>query len=61
MIWIGIMPQVFLRPAAPAIEHSARAAREAFADRMSILPQATAAESIVAASHPSLPSSPATP
>lgn len=61
VIWIGIMPQTFLRPAAPAIEQSARAAREAFADRMSLLPQATAAESIIAASPPSLPPTPSTP
>ncbi len=61
VIWIGIMPQVFLRPAAPAIEQSARAAREAFADRMTLLPQATASESIIAASPPSLPPTASTP
>jgi NADH-quinone oxidoreductase subunit M len=61
VVWIGVMPQTFLRPAAPAIEQSARGAREAFADHMSLLPQATAAETIVAASPPSLPPSPASP
>jgi len=34
VIWIGVAPQAFLRPAAPAIEQSARAARTAFDTRM---------------------------
>jgi NADH:ubiquinone oxidoreductase subunit 4 (subunit M) len=45
VVWIGVMPQVFLRPAAPAIEQSARAAREAFADQMGLVPEPPAAGS----------------
>jgi NADH-quinone oxidoreductase subunit M len=55
VVWIGIMPQTFLRPAAPAIEQSARAAREAFADRMSQLPQQPTAGSQIATIKSSLP------
>jgi NADH-quinone oxidoreductase subunit M len=39
VVWIGVAPQAFLRPAAPAIEASTRAAREAFSARMDALPE----------------------
>jgi NADH-quinone oxidoreductase subunit M len=55
VVWIGVIPQVFLRPAAPAIEQAARAAREAFADRMSLVPEPPAAGSTIAATHSTFP------
>lgn len=39
VVWIGIVPQTFLRPAAPAIEFSTGAARDAFRNQMSTLPE----------------------
>ena len=39
VVWIGIVPQTFLRPAAPAIEFSTGAARDAFMNQMSTLPE----------------------
>jgi NADH-quinone oxidoreductase subunit M len=61
VVWIGVMPQAFLSPAAPAIEQSARAAREAFAGRMNLPPQDHAAGSSIAATASSFPCSPSTP
>ena len=49
VIWIGVAPQAFLRPAAPAIEQSARAARQAFTARMEALPQPGTTQPQVAA------------
>jgi NADH-quinone oxidoreductase subunit M len=61
VVWIGVMPQVFLQPAAPAIEQSARAAREAFADRMGLVPEPPVAGSTIAATHSTLSPSAPTP
>jgi NADH-quinone oxidoreductase subunit M len=38
VIWIGVAPQAFLRPAAPTIAENTRAARQAFTLRMESLP-----------------------
>jgi NADH-quinone oxidoreductase subunit M len=53
VVWIGVAPQAFLRPAAPAIEASARAARAAFTARMDAIPANTQSSSqVVSAENP---------